>query len=305
MPKPKYVIPKRKVDTSHHPALLFINSRAKRMASKNTSNSITENFSLGEAATKFLISLTSDKRLTTQQEVNKFVRWYGEKRLIDGLTIPEVSSYAEQINSTATDPAEKLDPVKNFLTYAYKQGFTKIKLASHIKFKKTVSKAPQASRYQTGENISLTAQGYAELELELTTLKSERPRVTEELRKAAADKDFRENAPLEAAREYQGHLEARIRELESSLKKASIIGERQVADHKIGLGDTVVLRDLTSNEQITYTLVDAREANPAKGKISIVSPIGKAIFGHLKGDNIEVTAPAGILPYKIENINQS
>jgi transcription elongation factor GreA len=66
----------------------------------------------------------------------------------------------------------------------------------------------------------------------------------------------------------------------------------------------VVLRDLASNEQITYTLVDAREANPAKGKISIVSPIGKAILGHLKGDNIEVTAPAGIIPYKIENINK-
>ena len=274
------------------------------MASKNIPNSIAKDCTLGEAATKFLISLPSDKRLKTQQEVNKFVRWYGEKRLIDGLTVPEVSSYAEQINFTATDPAERLEPVKDFLTYAHKQGFTRIKLATHIKFKKTTSKIPQTSRYQTGENISLTAQGYAELESELTILKNERPRVAEELRRAAADKDFRENAPLEAAREYQGHLEARIRELEASLKKATIIGERQVADHKIGLGDTVVLRDLTSNEQITYTLVDAREANPTKGKISKSSPIGKAILGHTKGDNIEVLAPAGVLPYKIEDIKK-
>ncbi len=274
------------------------------MASKNTSDAIAENCTLGEAATKFLISLPSDKRPKAQQEVNKFVRWYGEKRLINGLTVPEVSNYAEQINSTATDPAEKLEPVKDFLTYANKQGLARTKLATHIKFKKTISKVPQASRRQTGENISLTAQGYAELEAELTTLKNERPRVVEELRRAAADKDFRENAPLEAAREYQGHLEARIRELEASLKKATVIDEKQVAGHKIGLGDTVVLRDLTSGEEAIYMLVDAREANPAKGKISKVSPIGRAILGHTKGDSVEVTAPAGALPYKIEDIKQ-
>src|SRR4030043_1830580 len=107
------------------------------MDSKNSSNSITEDCTLGEAATKFLIGLPPDKRQKTQPEVNKFVRWYGEKRLINGLTVPEVSSYAEQVNSTATNPAERLEPVKDFLTYSYKQGFIRTKLATHIKFKKT------------------------------------------------------------------------------------------------------------------------------------------------------------------------
>jgi len=275
------------------------------MTSKDSPNPITEDQTLGEVATKFLIVLPSDKRPILQQEVNKFIRWYGEKRLINSLTIPEVSSYAEQINATATNPSERLEPVKEFLAYAHKQGFIRTKLATHIKFKKTVLKTSQASKHQNIENISLTAQGYAELESELVTLKNERPRVAEEIRKAAADKDFRENAPLEAAREYQGHLEARIRELEASLKKATIIDKSQINDHKISLGDTIVLKDLTSGEQITYTLVDAREANPTKGKISIVSPIGKAIIGHTKGDNIEVAAPAGVLPYKIEDIKLS
>jgi transcription elongation factor GreA len=278
--------------------------RAKGMASNNTSDSMPENCTLGEAATRFLISLPSDKRLKAQQEVNKFIRWYGEKRLINGLTVPEVSSYTEQINSTATDLAEKLESVKDFLDYAHKHGLIRTKLATHIKFKKVTSKVPQASKRQTGENISLTAQGYADLEAELTALKNERPRLAEELRRAAADKDFRENAPLEAAREHQGYQEGQIRELEAYLKKATIINEKQVRNYEIGVGDTVVIRDLTSEEQITYILVDVREANPAKGKISITSPIGKAILGHTKGDNIEVLAPAGVLPYKIEDIKQ-
>lgn len=261
-------------------------------------------FTLGEAATQFFISLPAEHRLKAQQEINKFIRWYGEKRLINELTAPEISSYVEQVNSSVTDPPERLVPVKDFLAYAFQQGFTRTKLAPQIKYKKASGKITKSGKRPTEHVIALTAQGYVELEAELTALKSERPRMAEEIRKAAADKDFRENAPLEAAREYQGHLEGRIRELEASLKKATIIDDKQVAGHKAGLGDTIVLRDLTSSEQIAYTLVDAREANPIKGKISIVSPIGKAMLGHTKGDTVEVAAPAGTLPYRIEDIKQ-
>ncbi len=91
---------------------------------------------------------------------------------------------------------------------------------------------------------------------------------------------------------------------ETSLKKATIINDKQGTNRKVGLGDTIVLRDMTSSTQITYTLVDAREANPLKGKISTASPIGKAIIGRLKGDTVRVVAPAGTLPYQIEDIKQ-
>jgi len=261
------------------------------------------NYTLAEATTKFLISLTPETRLHAQQGVNKFIRWYGDKKLISGLTIPEVSDYTDYVNNSVTDPADRLEPVKSFLDFAYKQKLITTKLATHIKFKKNAIKTSRHGGRQVEETISLTAQGYRELQDELAKLKNERPRVAEEIRKAAADKDFRENAPLEAAREYQGHLEARIRELEASLKKAVVIGEKQSSDHRIKLGDTIVIRDLGSSELITYTLVDAREANPTKGKISVVSPIGKAILGKSKGATIEVTAPAGILPYLIEEIS--
>lgn len=276
----------------------------KKTDSISTSEPTIVNLTLGEAATRFFISLPPEHRLKAQQEVSKFSRWYGERRLINGLTAPGVSDYVDHVTSSATDPAERLEPVKEFLSYIFKQGFIRTKLAPEIKFKKSTGKTPQSGKRQAEEKITLTAQGYAELEAELIALKNERPRAAEEIRKAAADKDFRENAPLEAAREYHGHLEGRIRELEDSLKKASIIDEKQVASHKIGLGDTIVLRDLTSGEQITYTLVDAREANPLKGKISMVSPIGKTVVGHTKGDTIDVVAPAGTIPYQIEDIKQ-
>ena len=274
------------------------------MSSKNKPDLPSLHCTLGEAATRFLVTLPTENRLKVQQKVNKFVRWYGEKRFISELTAPEISTYAEQAHASATDSAEKLEPIKEFLSYAFKQGFTSSNLAPQIKFKKSTTKAKQSTKHQMEKTISLTAQGFSELEADLAALKNERPRVTEEIRRAAADKDFRENAPLAAAREYQGHLEGRISELESALKKATIINDKPIAHHKAGLGDIIVLKDLTANTQITYTLVDAREANPIKGKISIVSPIGKAIIGHTKGDTIKVVAPAGTLPYQIEDIKQ-
>ena len=276
----------------------------KKTITSSTSETTPVNFTVGEVTTRFLIRLPPERKIQAQQEINRFARWYGEKRPIHELNAPGVSGYVEHVTSSATDPAERLKPVKEFLSYAFKQGFIKAKLASEIKFKKTPAKALQSGKRHAESAIALTAQGYAELEAELIALKNERPRVAEEIRKAAADKDFRENAPLEAAREYQGHLEGRIRELEDFLKKATIIDEKQNASHKVGLGDTIVLRELASGEEITYTLVDAREANPLKGKISMVSPIGKAVVGHTRGDTVNVVAPAGTIPYLIVDIKQ-
>ena len=274
------------------------------MTTESEYRSNSTNLSLGESATQYLISLSVDNRQKAQQETYKFVRWYGEDRLISDLTIPEVENYTEQITSSTIEAEEKLRIVKAFLSYAYKHGLIETKLAVHVKIKKVPSKSPSAMKWTAQKSISLTAEGYADLEAELTALINERPRVAAELQKAAADKDFRENSPLDAVREYQGQIEARIRELESTLKMATIMNEKQSNNQKIGLGNTVVLRDLVTGDQILYTLVDASEANPTKGKISIVSPIGKALLGSKKGDNIEVMAPVGALPYKIEDIKQ-
>jgi len=272
------------------------------MASKNTPDSALSDYSLGEAATQFLLTLSSDERLKAQQEVYKFVRWYGEKRPLIGLTIPEVANYAEQITSSTTEVAEKLGVIKSFLAYAHKQGMTRKNLAVYLKSKKTPPKSTSTLKRRSHRKVLLTSKGYADLEAELTTLKNKRPRIVEEIQKAASDKDFRENAPLEAAREYHGQVEARIKELESTLKMADLADEQQSVDTEITFGDTVVLRDLASGEQVSYTLVDASEANALKGKISVVSPMGQALLGQTQGQNIEVKAPAGILHYQIEDI---
>jgi transcription elongation factor GreA len=272
------------------------------MASKNTPDSALSDYSLGEAATQFLLTLSSDERLKAQQEVYKFVRWYGEKRPLIGLTIPEVANYAEQITSSTTEVAEKLGIIKNLLTYIHKQGMTRKNLAVHLKSKKTPPKSTSIKR-RSHRKVLLTNQGYTDLQAELDSLKKERPRIAEELKKAASDKDFRENAPLEAAREHQGQIEARIRQLESTLKMASLVDEQQAGSREISFGDTAVLRDIASGEQVRYTLVDISEANAMEGKISVVSPMGQALLGHVKGQNVEVKAPAGILHYKIEEIH--
>lgn len=272
------------------------------MTPRNTPDSAPASSRLGQVATQFLQGLPSEERPRSQQEIHKFVRWYGEERELSELTIPEVANYAEQTTSTTTEAAEKLGIVKTFLAYGYKQGLTRANLAVHIKVKKTSSKSLHSSKRRSKATVVLTNQGYADLKAQLATLKNERPRIAEELRKAAADKDFRENAPLDAAREYQGQLEARIREMESTLRMATVMNKQQAGGVAVDVGDRVVLRDLASGEALDYTLVDAREANPLEGKLSHTSPMGQALLGRQRGDKVEVKAPAGILHYQIEDI---
>ena len=272
------------------------------MPSKNTTDSAPSNYSLGEAATQFLLTLSSEERLKAQQEIYKFVRWYGEKRPLIDLAIPEVANYAEQITSSTTEVVEKLGTIKTFLAYAHKHGLTKTNLAVHLKSKKSSLKSSAPLKRRSHRKVLLTSKGYADLKTELNALKNKRPQIAEEIQKAASDKDFRENAPLEAAREHLGQVEGRIQELESTLKMAALIDEQQADNREITFGDAVVLRDLASGDQVIYTLVDASEANAIQGKISVASPVGQALLGQTQGQNVEVKAPAGIMRYQIEDI---
>jgi len=151
----------------------------------------------------------------------------------------------------------------------------------------------------------LTQQGYDDILTEVATLKSKRPQVLEELRRAAADKDFRENAPLHAAREQLGHIDGRIQELSAIIKSASIIGERNEDRGRVAPGNTVSMVEESSGLKISYTIVGPKEANPVQGKISYVSPIGKAVMGKAKGDVVVVASPSGCRSYRIENIQKA
>ncbi len=255
---------------------------------------IEHNPTLAEVADAFVSHLPPAERGKIQAEVSKFVRWLGSSRQVKDISPVDVASYSEQIIPSA------VKPLKSFLTYIREKEFSSINLAPHLRAKKVSSKTVavwQGDQVQ----VTLTAQGYAKLETELVNLKNQRSQVIEEIQKAAADKDFRENAPLTAAREQKSHLEGRIKEIESTLNLAKIMGKEGDAS-RAKLGDTVVLRDLASGKEFNYTLVDPREANPAKGKLSVASPLGKAILDKAKGQTVEVIAPAGTFCCCIEDI---
>ena len=267
-------------------------------------NNDSQNLSLGEAVSRFLTKLSPGERNASQQEVYRFVRWYGGGRPFAGLTAPEIAKYAEQLSLSDTDYIKKFELIRAFLVYTKKEGWTSTNLAIHLRVRKGKALLRASPGRGAPETISLTQRGYAELEAELATLKNKRPEAIAEIHRAAADKDFRENAPLEAARQEHGQLEGRIRELEGTLKSAIVIDEKRKVTPKVGISDTVILCDLASGEELRYTLVDPREIEPTEGKISILSPIGKAIIGQGQGEVVEVTTPTGKLRYQIKQVER-
>ena len=139
--------------------------------------------------------------------------------------------------------------------------------------------------------------------MQVESLKGERAGVLEDIKRAMADKDFRENAPLDAAKERQGIIEGRIRELETSLANAEILSSKPMKNQrKVAMGTKVTLKDLGSGRKLLYTLVDMREADVASGKISTQSPVGQALLERSVGEEIEVTVPKGTVRYKVEKI---
>jgi len=267
-------------------------------------NETNQNLSLGEAASYFLASLSPEERGISQQEVYRFVRWYGWERLFAELTAPEVANYAERLSLSDTDYAGKLELIRAFLAYAKKKGWSKGNLATHLKARKGKTRLTSSSRRNLPKAVSLTQQGYAKLEAELTALKGKRSQAIGEIRRAAADKDFRENAPLEAAREQRGYLEGQIKELEEALKSAVVIGQEPELALRTSIGDTVILGDVGSGEELRYTIVSSKEADPTKGRISASSPLGRAVIGRAREEIIEVAAPAGKLRYQIKKIER-
>jgi transcription elongation factor GreA len=262
------------------------------------------NLSLGEAAARYLAKLSPKDREASQPEVFKFARWCGWDRTLAGLKAPSVASYAEQLSLSDTDYARKTEMLRAFLSHAKKAGWSPTNLSTHLKSKKAKAAPRTAARKGLPEPVYLTRQKYDEIQAELEKLHARRQVLIEDTRRAAADKDFRENAPLAAAREERGHVEGQIKELEGAIKAAQIIGDKKGPSLKTGVGDRIVLGDLSSGEEICYMIVDPREVDPTRGKISIASPLGKALIGRRCGDIAEITVRAGKLRYEIRRIER-
>ena len=259
--------------------------------------------SLTESLNQYLASSKVGKQPQGQLELRRFIQWCGRDRSVSELTPTEVADYAESAGMWGADSTNKMKPVKSFLSYLKERGICDVSLAPHLK----VSRAKQNSRRvyfkSSLEQAELSPQGFANLQARLEVLRQERVRVVADIKRAMADKDFKENSPLDAAKERQGFIESSIRELEGILANAVIADYGSaIQDGRVRLGSKITLSDLANGKEVRYTLVDAREADPAAGKISSISPVGKALMEKSAGEEVVITVPRGTLRYVVKEI---
>ncbi len=153
-------------------------------------------------------------------------------------------------------------------------------------------------------SIPITKRGAELLKEELHRLKTkDRPAVINAIAEARAQGDLSENAEYDAAKDRQSFIEGRIADLEGKLSAAQIIDPTLLdADGRIVFGSTVVLEDLESGEKVTYQIVGVDEADLKESKVSITSPIARALIGKYSGDVVEVQAPSGVREYEVLDV---
>ena len=165
--------------------------------------------------------------------------------------------------------------------------------------------ASGAQQDDDGEETLVTKEGLKRLKDELDELKtSKRKEVAQRLKEAISYGDLSENSEYEEAKNEQAFIEGRILELEHKIKSAKIITEKSAtkSGKEVNIGSHVTIVQHGREEEVTYTIVGATEANPFERKISNESPIGKALLGYGKGDRVKVQTPAGIADYDIVKV---
>lgn len=244
------------------------------------------------------------------QELRKFLRWSGDRE-VGRFTPHDMEQYAKEVGQSGADAAQqRLLPVKAFVDYWKDQGWTDKKLATHLRPPRSKARGGArasvrpVARPVEDEPTFLSQEGYDRLVQQVEELKSERVVVTQEIRRAMADKDFRENAPLDAAKERQGRIETQIRHLEATIANAQILAASTNGSDvtRSAVGTKITIRDKDSGEVLDYTLVDAREADIAVGRISIQSPVGQALLDLESGAEVSVPTPKGTLTYVVQGI---
>lgn len=150
------------------------------------------------------------------------------------------------------------------------------------------------------ERIPMTAEGYKSLEAEVNELKTvERPSIIKMIAEARAHGDLSENAEYHAAKERQAFIEGRVIELEDMIGRADVIDVSRLSGSSVKFGATVTMVDEDTDQKRKYQIVGDHEADATKGRISISSPIARALIGKSKGDTVEVAAPGGARSYEI------
>lgn len=154
------------------------------------------------------------------------------------------------------------------------------------------------------DRVPMTKEGHQSLQDELKRLKSiERPMVIQAISEARAHGDLSENAEYHAAKEKQSFIEGRINEIGDKLSRAHVIDTSNLSSDRVVFGATVSLADIDSGEEVKYRIVGVDEADLKAGKISITSPVARALIGHSVGDAVKVKVPSGTKEYEIIDIS--
>jgi transcription elongation factor GreA len=149
----------------------------------------------------------------------------------------------------------------------------------------------------------VTQETYEKMQAELHSLKSvDRPAASAAIAEAREKGDLKENAEYDAAKEAQGLLEAKINQLEGALANARILDEKTIDTSRVSILTHVTLTNMGTQKKVTYQIVSESEADLKLGKISVTSPIGKGLLGKVVGDVAEVTVPAGVIKFRVEEI---
>lgn len=155
------------------------------------------------------------------------------------------------------------------------------------------------------KQVILTDEGLKKLEEELEQLKTvKRKEIAEKIKVALSFGDLSENSEYDEAKNEQALVESRIASIEATLKNAQVIDSKDIKTNKVFVGTKVKLLDLEFNEECEYKIVGSNEADPANGKISDESPVGKGILGLRVGQTVEIETPAGVTAYKILEISK-
>lgn len=256
---------------------------------------------MGDVARMFGQSLPPAKH-SDGQEALRFARWFGDERRAKDLRPSDIEAYVDSFGVNSPNATARAEALKSFLAFAHKQKVLPERLVSHVRVKRGGQRV-RARPQDATNKVQLTAEGKVSLEQELEQLKAQRPMIAAELRAARADGDVRENAPLEAARDTQGQIEARIRELEAMLRHAEVAAGSGHTGDGARLGSNVVIANLQTGAKLSYQLANPAEARPGSGRLSVESPVGQAIVGKRVGDEVSVSAPSGLVRFRIESLD--
>ena len=149
----------------------------------------------------------------------------------------------------------------------------------------------------------MTPSGYEKLKLELRECRAERPRLSLVIEEARAHGDISENAEFNAAKEKQGFLEGRIRDLEAKIGQAEVIDPSKLKGDRVVFGANVTLADIETEEAVAYTIVGDDESDVKQGRISISSPVARALIGHTVGDEVKVKVPGGLRTFEVIDVS--